>query len=160
MIDGDHSDRAPDELGPHQGCEPARRLFRTSHAAGLGRYDGELTHRIHEHDANVTEMLELERQLLLELVQAVFGCEFLHGRGDKALSNFERGFDFDAGRGARVDDGDDPGEKRRNKIDGAYGDQKLRPDRAVIPKLLQHGSIVSTPALPQLFESRGNPSFP
>ena len=91
-------------------------------ATGLGRYDGELTHRIHEHDANVTEMLELERQLLLELVQAVLGCEILHGRGDEALSNFERGFDFDAGRGARVDDGDDPGEKRRNKIDGAYGD--------------------------------------
>src|SRR5262249_22202991 len=91
----------------------------------------------------MAELLELKGQFRLELVEPVLIGQILHGRSDEALGDFERGFDLDAGRGAGIDDGDDPGEKRCDKVDGTYRDEKLSPDRPVVPKLLQHASIVS-----------------
>jgi hypothetical protein len=102
----------------------------------------------------MAEMLELERQFLVELAEPVLCGEILHGRADKALGDFKGGFDFYASRRTRVEDRDDPGEKRRDEIDGPYRDEKLGPDRPVIPKLLQHDGIVSTPALPNTPERR------
>ena len=86
-------------------------------------------------------MLELQGQLLIELAKPVLRGEVLHGGGDEALRHFERGFDFDPGRRAGVKDGDGAGQERRKEIDHSHGDEKLRPYRPVIPKLLQHASI-------------------
>jgi hypothetical protein len=69
--------------------------------------------------------------------------ELPHRRGNEALGDLERGLDLDTGRGAGIEGRNDPGKKRRDKIDDSYRDEKLGPDRPVIPKLLQHDSIVS-----------------
>src|SRR5262245_11542803 len=97
----------------------------------------------------MAEMLELKWQLVLEPAKPILGCEILYGRGDKALGDFKRGSDLDAGRGARVEDRDRSGHQGRDKIDDSYRYEKLGPDRLVIPKLLQHDETLSTPALPQ-----------
>ena len=97
MIDGDDPHRATDQLRPHEPGEPGRRLLFAGgrDVRGLRRHDGELADRIHEHDADVAEVLELQGQLLIELAEAVLRGEVLHGGGDEALRHFERGFDLD-----------------------------------------------------------------
>src|SRR5262245_30522081 len=93
-------------------------------------------------------MFELQRKLLVEVVEPTLRSEVLHGRSDEALRHFERGLDLDPGRGAGIEDGDGAGKYRREEIDHPYGDEKLRPYRPVIPELLQHASIVSTTRCP------------
>ena len=146
MIDGDDPHGAADKLRPHESREPGRRLALLG-AGDLGRlrgYDRELADRVHEHDADVAEMLELQRQLLIELAQAPLRGEVLHGGGDEALRHFERGFDLDPGGRAGIEDRDGAGNDGRKEIDHSHGDEKLGPYRPIIPKLLQHAAIVST----------------
>ena len=146
MIDGDHPHRAANELRPNEPCEPARRLGVAGAIDGrrLRRYDSKLAARVHEHDADMAEMLELQGQLLIELAQAFLRGEVLHGGGDETLRHFERSLDLDPGRRPRVKDRHGAAENRREEIDHPHGDEKLRPYRPVIPKLLQHAPIVST----------------
>ena len=116
--------------------------------ADHGETKGELTDLVHQHDAHMAQMLELKRQLLIELVSLALGFQVPHGRFDEALSNLQSGLDLDPRRGARVQDRDAAGDERGKKIDRSNGEEKLGSDRPVIPKFLQHGSQVSRALTP------------
>ncbi len=88
-------------------------------------------------------MLELQRQFLIELREPSLRGQILHGRGDEALRHFQRGFHLDPRGRAGVEDRNRAGKQSGEKIDHSHRDEKLGSDRPVIPKLLQHASIVS-----------------
>src|SRR5581483_6677745 len=88
----------------------------------------------------MTQMLELERQLLVELVDLSLSAQVFDGGFDETLGDLERGLDLDPGCGARIKNGHDPRDDHGKKIDRPDRHEKLRSDRPVIPKLLQHDS--------------------
>ena len=140
MLERHHPHRAADQLWPDQGGKPAGHVVPPRRGVvPLRRHHGELAARVHEHDAHMAQMLELERQFLIELGEPVLRREVLHGGGDEALGDFERGFDLNPGGGAGIQDRDRAGQKRGEKIDHTYRDEELGADRPLIPKLLQHG---------------------
>jgi hypothetical protein len=96
----------------------------------------------------MAEMLELKRQFLIEPISLAVRAQILDGCFDETLGYFEGSLDLDPRRGARVEDRDAAGEKRGKKIDRCHGEEKLRSDGPVIPKLLQHESQVSRAPMP------------
>ena len=110
VFGGDHAHGAADQLRTNQRREPARRLRSKVGARriGLRRDHGELSHRVHEQDADVAQMLELQGKLLLELIELALRGEVLDGGADKALGDLEGRLDLDAGGGAGVEDRDRP----------------------------------------------------
>ena len=70
-------------------------------------------------------MLELERQLLIELADLSLRIEILHGSLDETLGNLERGFDLDPRRRTGIEDRDRAGHEGRKKIDHSDGDEQL-----------------------------------
>ena len=66
-LDRDDADGTTDELWPDQAREPGRHIGLDAGPLPLRRprrYEGELTNLVHEHDADMAEMLELKRQFL------------------------------------------------------------------------------------------------
>ena len=156
-LDGDNAHRAADELRPDHPREPGRHIGLDAGPLPVRRprrHEGELTDLVHQHDAHMAQMLELKRQLLIELVSLALGFQVPHGCFDEALSNLQSGLDLDPRRGARVQDRDAAGDERGKKIDRSNGEEKLGSDRPVIPKFLQHGSQVSR-ALTPCMRARG-----
>ncbi len=92
-------------------------------------------------------MLELERQFPIEVGESALRGEVLHGGRNEALRHFERSLDLDFGRRAGIENRDRARQNRGEQVDHAYRDEELGADRPLIPKLLQHGSIVSGPCL-------------
>jgi hypothetical protein len=65
------------------------------------------------------------------------------------LGDFERGLDFDARGGPRIEDRDGAGEKSGKEVDRSNRNEELRPDRPLIPQLLQHAALQSHRPWPQ-----------
>ena len=140
-VDGGNPHGASDELRTDQGHKPARRLGLT--ALRHRRHHGELTNRVHEIDAYVAEMLELQRKLLFKLIDLPLRCEILDGGVDEALGNLERCLDFDARGRTGIEDRDRHRHEQSEKVNQPYRDEKLGADRPVIPESLQHVLLVS-----------------
>jgi hypothetical protein len=95
------------------------------------------------------QILEVKREVLVELSVFVAGRDVLQGRGDEMLGDFERGLDLDARGGSRIEDRDGAGEKGGKEVDRPNRNEELRPDRPLIPKLLQHAALQSHRQWPQ-----------
>jgi hypothetical protein len=95
------------------------------------------------------QILEVKREVLVELSVFVAGRDVLQGRGDEMLGDFERGLDLDARGGSRIEDRDGAGEKGGKEVDRPNRNEELRPDRPLIPKLLQHAALQSHRHWPQ-----------
>ncbi len=118
VFERDHPHRAADKLRPNQRREPARHIILVGRIGGLPRrQDGELAARVHEHDAHVAKMFELEGQFFFELADPALRGEVFQGGGDETLGHFEGGFDLDLGGGAGVENGDGASQERGEKID-------------------------------------------
>lgn len=133
---GYHPHRAPYELRAHKRGEPVRGM--RLGALIRRRHDGELARGVHEHDADVAKMLELQRQKLFELFEMPLRGEILDGGVYEALGDFKRRLDFDARRRAGVEDRNRHRHDGGEKVDQPYRDKKLGADRPIVPEFLQH----------------------
>ena len=148
-LGGNHPHRTADELWPDQAREPARHIGLDTGALALRRlrrHECELADLVHEHDADMAEMLELERQFLIKLANLSLRSEIFDRSLDETLGNLERGFDLDPRCRTGIEDRDRAGHQGGKEIDQSDGDQQLCSNCAVIPKLLQHAVKVSTAA--------------
>ncbi len=103
----------------------------------------------------MAQMLELERQFLFERGEPALRGEVLQGGGDETLRHLERGFDLDPGGRAGIEDRDGAGQQRGEKVDDPHRHEQLGADRPLVPKLLQHASIISTLGLACASTRRG-----
>jgi hypothetical protein len=134
----DHSNGAAGELRSHQGGEPAWRAGPDAARVRQGRDHGKLARGIHEEDADVAQVLELERRLFVERIELALCRELLDGGADEALGNLERGLDFNTCRRAGIEDRDRDGGKGGKEIDQPHRDEKLGADWPIVPEFLQH----------------------
>ena len=104
-LDANDSDGAAYELRAHQSREPARGSWREGDiAVTLGRHNGELPHRVHDQDAHMAKMLQLQGKHFVELIELSLRREILGGGSNKALGNLERGLDLDTRRRSGIED--------------------------------------------------------
>ncbi len=92
LLRRDHFHGTAGELRPHQSGEPTRHvgLWLGRGDFRLRRHHRELAEIVHVHDADMAQMLELQRQFLIELPEPPLRGQIFQSRGDEALRHFDK----------------------------------------------------------------------